>query len=91
MSFPFCPFGQIVRAVHHDGMETLLAAVETFTAKRVVCYSVPLVQEKLPFQLALFAHSRHENLSFHRRGRIDDFLQLPSIIFVENLPGKSRP
>lgn len=28
MSFPFCPFGQIMRAANHDGSETLLTAVE---------------------------------------------------------------
>ncbi len=73
MAFYLCPFGQIMRAAHHNRPETLLTAVDTFPAKRIVCHSVSVIQEKLPFQLAFLAHSRHENISFRRCGWIDGF------------------
>ena len=73
MAFYLCPFGQIMWAAHHNRPETLLTAVDTFPAKRIVCHSVSVIQEKLPFQLAFLAHSRNKSISFHRCGWIDGY------------------
>jgi hypothetical protein len=43
MAFSLCPFGMVAGAFYNPGLETLLTTVDTFTAKRVACYSVLLV------------------------------------------------
>lgn len=43
MVFSFGPFGLIARAAHHDGLEALLAAVDTFPARRIVCHAVSVI------------------------------------------------
>lgn len=53
------PFGQITRALYHNGPEALLALMLTPPAQFVIGHTPTVIQEKGKLQLSLLAHSRH--------------------------------